>query len=94
MKEEMLETIATSKFYDFQLEQPFEFGDKEVFEVRLNRFKGKHLKKLDLNNMDMKESLRALEMSTHWTPPQIDELDAADIMGMIEVVTTFLTPSR
>ena len=94
MTEETLEEIATAKFYDYQLDFEFEFGGEMISEVRLNRFKGKHLKKLDINNMDMNESLKAIQMSAGWTPIHTDELDASDIMGIMEVISSFLSPSQ
>jgi len=94
MTEEKLEEIATAKFYDYPLNFGFDFGGEEINEVRLNRFKGKHLKKLDINNMDMNESLKAIQMSANWTPVHTDELDASDIMGIMEVISCFLSPSQ
>lgn len=94
MTEEQLNEIATAKFYDYPLEHEFEFGQEIISTVRLNRFKGKHLKRLDINNMDMNESLKAIQMSAGWTPVHTDELDASDIMGIMEVISTFLSPSQ
>ena len=94
MNEETLQEIAKAKFYDYELEHPFEFGDDYIEIVRLSRFKGKHLKKLNINNMDMNESLKAIQMSAQWTPPHTDELDATDIMGIMEVISVFLSPSQ
>lgn len=94
MTEETLAEIATAKFYDYTLNFPFDFGGEEISEVRLNRFKGKHLKKLDIENMNMNECLKAIQMSAGWTPPHLDELDASDIMEIQEVISTFLSPSQ
>lgn len=94
MTEEQLKEIANAKFYDYTLDHPFEFGEDLIEVVRLKRFKGKHLKRLDINNMDMNESLKAIQMSAGWTPPHTDELDACDIMGIMEVISTFLSPSQ
>ena len=94
MTEEQLKEISTAKFYDYTLDHPFMFGQEEVSEVRLSRFKGKHLKKLNIEMMDMNESLKAIQMSAGWTPPHTDELDASDIMGIMEVISTFLSPSQ
>lgn len=71
------------------LKHPFQFGDREVTELTLQRLKGKHLRKLP-GKPTMDDLLGLASKSSSEAPALIDELDAEDVMAVTEVIGDFL----
>lgn len=83
-----------------KLDYPFSFKpskmdpEKTVGELRLPKtIKGKHVKKMDQAPGDMGKSMALLAALAGMPPAAIDEMDARDIIGALEVVKPFLPAS-
>lgn len=74
------------------LKFPVSHGTEEVKELELRRPKGKDLRKLPAEPstsdvLNLGASLAGV------TPSVVDEMDAEDVMALVEVVKGFLSPS-
>jgi hypothetical protein len=71
------------------LKHPFQFGDRTVAELTLQRLKGKHLRKLPARPA-MDDLLGLASKSAGEAPAVLDEMDAEDVMAVTEVIGDFL----
>lgn len=72
-----------------KLKYPFDFGDRKVTEVTLERLKGKHIKKLGATPK-MVDLLELASKSAGEPPALFDEMDAEDVSAVTEVIGGFL----
>lgn len=71
---------------------PFEFGDRSVTELKFERLKGKHLRRLGAKP-SMDDLLNLASKSAGEPPALFDEMDAEDVMAVAEVIGDFLGSS-
>lgn len=75
------------------LKHPFEFGERTVTEITLDRLKGKHIRKM--GGRPTVDDLLGLASKSAKEPPALfDEMDAEDVMTVTEVVGDFLGASQ
>ena len=79
-----------------QLEYPISFGSiGPITKIGLRRIKGKDLKRIkDINSVSLKEILLLAADLSGQVPEVFDEMDAADILSVSEVVGGFLESGR
>jgi hypothetical protein len=72
------------------LKHPFQFGsDRMVTELTFGRLKGKHLRKLGATPT-MSDLLELASKSAGEPLPLFDEMDAEDVMAVVEIIGDFL----
>jgi len=87
---------AKSRSVTIKLQFPFPWktgdGEKEITEVTLGRPKGKHLKNLDKNVTLSAIIMIAAKVAVEYfiTPAFFEEMDAADVMAVSELIGDFL----
>ena len=69
---------------------PVEYGDETIYEVVVKRPKGKHIKNLG-RNVSMKDLILIAGKVTGHAPSFFDEVDAADVTAITEIVGDFLS---
>jgi Phage tail assembly chaperone proteins, E, or 41 or 14 len=73
----------------YALKHPFAFGDRQVTELTFDRLKGKHLRKMGATPT-MDDLLTLASKSAKEPPALFDEMDAADVVEVSEVIGAFL----
>lgn len=74
----------------YTLQTPIEHNSETITRLEFQPPRGKHIKKLNLQNLDIDELLKvAAKLSGH-TPKLFDELFAADVMAISEIIGNFL----
>lgn len=77
------------------LKHPFQFGEsRTVSELTFQRLKGKHIKKINLAAPSMGDLLELASKSAGEPPSLFDEMDAEDVVSVLEVVGSFLGSSQ
>lgn len=76
-----------------KLKYPYKYGQEEITEITLRRPKGKDLRKLPAA-MDTGDILNLAAALSGHAPSVIDEMDAEDVVEVIEAVSDFLPGSR
>jgi CMP-2-keto-3-deoxyoctulosonic acid synthetase len=71
------------------LKHPFDFGERKVTDIELNRLKGKHLRKLS-GKPTMNDLMQLASVSAAEPDALFDLMDAEDIMSVAEVIGDFL----
>ena len=77
---------------NYTLEYPIEFGGETITTLELLRPKGKHVRKLDVNNIDLDQllTLAGNYIGGDISHTVINELDGVDCIGIAEVYGDFL----
>jgi len=73
----------------YNLKYPVEFDGVTVSEIKISRPKGKHIKKLG-GSSKLADVMGIAHHITEYTDGFYDELDAADYLGVAEVIGDFL----
>jgi len=74
----------------FKLSEPVEVGGATIEEITIKPPKGKHIKKVDPNNLNMETLLDIAGKCSGHAPSVFDELDAGDCIAICGVVGDFL----
>lgn len=72
---------------------PFKYGDRQITDVTIKRFKGKHLKTLS-EKRTIGEMLLLAGKNMAEPPAFFDEMDGEDVAALMEVMGDFLGASR
>jgi len=73
----------------YELKHPVEFDNKVVKEIKIQRPKGKHIKKLG-GDLSLGSVMGIAHHITDYTDGFFDELDGADYLAVSEVIIGFL----
>ena len=77
----------------YKLKYPFKWDEKEYTEIKMQRPKGKHIKKLS-DNPNVGDLLDIAAKCSGILPRVFDEMDVADSIAITEVVADFLASGR
>ena len=95
LTQEEIETIATSRTFEYQLAWPVEIGTMEpLTTVELTRFKGKQIKAISKIKDAMEQGVKMVELSANLTPLQVDEMDITDLTNLMEICSVFMDASQ
>ena len=78
----------------FKLKEPIEFGSEIITEIKLASMKAKHLRGMNIQNMQFDDFLTLIGNLGQLTPSQVDELGTEDLFEIVEVVGGFLGGSQ
>jgi hypothetical protein len=70
----------------YKLQHPFQFGDRKIEELNFAKPKAKHFKKMKISadgSIDIEVMLDVASRLCGELPAVIDELDPADMMGVV-----------
>lgn len=81
--------MATQKTVTHTLIEPVEFEGKEHTEITLRRLKAKDLKDFRNDNDDMGQTLKIIGRLSGWPPEGVEELDAADLAAIGDIIEGF-----
>lgn len=78
----------------FTLSEPIEYNGEMVARIEMKEPRGKHIKKLDLRNLDMEQLLLVASKVSGMPPKFFDEITASDCIEIAEVISDFLEGGR
>lgn len=78
----------------YKLKTPVEVEGAKVERLEFKPPKGKHIKKINLQNISMTDLMEVGAKISGQTPKVFDEMYAEDVMACNEIVADFLVPGQ
>lgn len=78
----------------YKLNKSIKFGSEEIFEIKLDDPVAKHLRGINIHNMQMDDFLVLISNLSNMPPSQVDLIKWGDLFKIIEMVTGFLEDSQ